>query len=224
MPRVREVAAGANVELEGGITLAFTTPILQWVAPDAAAVNPGLRRLILEREAGQRGVAVSNVGGWQSPTDLLDWPAPEIGALRGWIVAALKRMTALAPALRNAPPGSRTFQAHAWANVNRDGHYNRLHVHPGSHWSGVYYVSTGQPDPSVPENGRIEFMDPRHIGAALAVPGFMFGQKIFIQPREGLLVMFPSWLEHWVTPFRGTGERISIAFNLQLGTGAAGPA
>ena len=30
----------------------------------------------------------------------------------------------------------------------------------------------------------------------------------------GLLLMFPSWLNHFVNPFMGGGERISIAFNL----------
>jgi hypothetical protein len=28
--------------------------------------------------------------------------------------------------------------------------------------------------------------------------------------------MFPSWLLHQVRPYRGTAERISIAFNLSL--------
>jgi hypothetical protein len=27
--------------------------------------------------------------------------------------------------------------------------------------------------------------------------------------------VFPSWLNHLVHPFRGGGERISIAFNIQ---------
>ena len=28
--------------------------------------------------------------------------------------------------------------------------------------------------------------------------------------------MFPGWLNHFVNPFKGTGERISIAFNLDV--------
>jgi uncharacterized protein (TIGR02466 family) len=42
-----------------------------------------------------------------------------------------------------------------WAIVNPPGASNRAHIHPGSLWSGVYYVKA-------PENsGQIEFLDPR---------------------------------------------------------------
>ena len=30
------------------------------------------------------------------------------------------------------------------------------------------------------------------------------------------MLVFPSWHQHMVHPFFGTGERISIAFNIQL--------
>ena len=32
-------------------------------------------------------------------------------------------------------------------------------------------------------------------------------------PKPGQVLLFPSWLHHYVNPFRGKGERISIAFN-----------
>jgi len=31
-----------------------------------------------------------------------------------------------------------------------------------------------------------------------------------------MLVAFPSWLQHAVRPYRGTGTRISIAINLSV--------
>ena len=33
----------------------------------------------------------------------------------------------------------------SWANINKDGHWNRLHSHAGATWSGVYYI---QSDPA----------------------------------------------------------------------------
>jgi len=33
-------------------------------------------------------------------------------------------------------------------------------------------------------------------------------------PREGVMLIFPNWLYHHVTPFRGAGERISISCNI----------
>ena len=44
------------------------------------------------------------------------------------------------------PPRVR-YRAYGWANINRPGDYNMLHVHPGNHWSVVYYVATGRLNP-----------------------------------------------------------------------------
>jgi hypothetical protein len=37
-----------------------------------------------------------------------------------------------------------------------------------------------------------------------------------VDPLPGLMVMFPGWLKHMVHPFFGSGERISISFNLYV--------
>jgi len=37
-----------------------------------------------------------------------------------------------------------------------------------------------------------------------------------IDPVPGLMVFFPSWLKHIVHPYRGTGERISISYNVTI--------
>ena len=44
----------------------------------------------------------------------------------------------------------------------------------------------------------------------------MFGRAVLVQPKPGMLVVFPAWLEHWVHPFYGRGERISIAVNIDI--------
>ena len=57
------------------------------------------------------------------------------------------------------------------------------------------------------------------------LPGQPFGAQLQITPQAGTMLMFPSWLHHWVRPFQGTGERISIAFNVRVrfrGTGSPG--
>ena len=30
------------------------------------------------------------------------------------------------------------------------------------------------------------------------------------------MLVFPSWVRHYVTPYHGRGERISIAFNVRM--------
>ena len=78
-----------------------------------------------------------------------------------------------------------------------------------------YDVGT-YPDPAHPMSGMFEFHDPRPAAAAMPLPGFDFGSKFLVRPTAGVMLVFPSWHLHMVHPFFGTGERISIAFNIQL--------
>ena len=39
-------------------------------------------------------------------------------------------------------------------------------------------------------------------------------QIVKTRPTTGMLILFPSWLVHSVTPWQGTGLRISVAINL----------
>jgi Putative 2OG-Fe(II) oxygenase len=50
----------------------------------------------------------------------------------------------------------------------------------------------------------------------VATPGEPFGQKLVIKPEPGMIVIFPSWMYHFVNPFHGDGERISVAFNVAV--------
>jgi len=215
-----------NVAMTPDITLAFGVPVMIQMMPGAAPLNAGLRRIILEREQASAGKSKSNAGGWHSEETLLSWPEPEIGTLRGWIDGAVQRMCRL-PLREQADALRLAFTAKAWANVNRRGHYNNLHCHTGSHWSVVYYVATGEEEPGHQFNGMLELRDPRPAAIHGRLPAFMFGRGMNVRPQPGLLVMFPAWIEHWVHPFFGSGERISIAVNIDVtryDVGAGSPA
>ena len=86
---------------------------------------------------------------------------------------------------------------HSWVNINEKGNWNFPHNHIGTDLSGVYYVKVPK------DSGQIVFFDPRKIESAMGV-----------QPVEGNLFMFPSYLEHMVTPSESNETRISIAFNI----------
>lgn len=192
----------------------FATPMLRWRAPDADTLNPILRAAILAREAAAPSSQFSNVGGWQSAPDFLDDPEPCIAALRRHMVMLLRHVMAI-------PTGGDPARIEGqlgivgWANVNRPGDFNRVHDHPGGHWSGVYYVSTGQLEAEAPFNGAIEFLDPRP-SADSPVPGYRTGSALAVDPAAGDFILFPSWVQHYVMPFRGSGERISVAFNARV--------
>jgi uncharacterized protein (TIGR02466 family) len=207
-----------EIPLSETLTAAFATPIFRRVWPEAGPVNDGLKRVIFERERAEPNVGRSVVGGWHSRDDLLDWKQPEIATLRSWIGAAIQEMTQFArPDIGASGPVNVDLDGGAWANILRDGGYHKIHNHPDCDWSGVYYVAAGQTDPDgPPENGMIEFLDPRMAATSPGPSGPEAMPKLRVAPAPGLMIVFPSWLYHYVNTFRGTGERISIAFNVRL--------
>ncbi|MBC6417262.1 MAG: hypothetical protein GDA47_05585, partial [Rhodospirillales bacterium] len=104
------------------------------------------------------------------------------------------------------------------------GDSNEFHCHPGSFWSGCYYVDDGGIAGARNADGAFEMMDPRGPGPALYAPhlayampqGLSPGSNEIVQPHSGLMLLFPAWLLHQVRPYRGDGLRISIAFNLSI--------
>jgi uncharacterized protein (TIGR02466 family) len=198
----------------------FATPIVITDVPDAPALSAGLRRAIGEREKSHPGTQHSNLGGWQSTWDMDRWGGAPAIKLLAIARNVANRMTTD----REGKPVAITWKANIWANVNRTGHGNEFHSHPGSFWSGVYYVDDGgiAADPSL--GGELEFMDPRGPGPAMYAPqlafampgGLSVGANEVVRPQTGRLVMFPAWVLHQVRPYRGMAERISIALNLSL--------
>jgi uncharacterized protein (TIGR02466 family) len=198
----------------------FATPVVIGDVPDAARLNVELRNAIEVHRRTHAGTQHSNLGGWQSEWDMDRWGgAPALKLL------AIGRNTANRVTTdRQGRPVSVSWRANMWANVNQSGHANEFHSHPGSFWSGVYYVDDGGigADPGL--GGELEFMDPRGPGPAMYAPhlgfampgGLSVGANETVPPKSGRLVMFPSWVLHQVRPYRGNGERISIAFNLSL--------
>jgi len=181
--------------------------------PGAEFLNKGLRRHVLDLERSSPGRTVSNAGGFQSDGNLFAVATAELKILAQAIELGWRSLCrSLVP---DQPELERqTLELNGWANINRDGHYNRAHSHAGVHWSGVYYVAAGQPDAAIANNGVLELIDPRDLGGVVPTPGFPVGHSLIVKPEPGLLVLFPGWLQHWVTPYRGKGERISIAFNV----------
>ncbi len=208
------MAKGLNQVRTDGISELFVTPLFRRQYPGAAALNRRLEEIVLERERTAPAHNRSNVGGWQSERDLLEWPHPELATLRDWVVEALKEMTGFALGGQPFKIGG-SLQVMAWANVLRRGNYNRIHHHPGFSWSAVYYVNLGGA-PVSEADGLIEFIDPRGAVNMVATPGRPFDQKVRVRPRAGEMILVPSWLQHYVNAYEGADVRISIAFNISM--------
>ena len=155
------------------------------------------------REQDPQPAGRTNRGGWNSRDQaVLDMPA--FAALKEAIVKLAQ--AALHETLGSLPG----FRLQSWINIHDRGGFNFLHVHEGSLLCGCFYLQ-------VPEgSGPLVFRDPRPgvIHAGITGNGANAYKDIRLAPSDGLLVLFPSWLEHYVEPHDGDRPRIAVPFNL----------
>lgn len=194
----------------------FVTDRLQ--SPAGIAV---LREAILAEQARDgAGVQISNIGGWHSNAQMIEWGGEAARAL------AYKAMTMADAATVNlgaAAGREYGWMPEMWANVGGRGSANQYHAHPGSLWSAVAYIDDGydgSDDPAL--GGELQLLDPRMPMVRMTAPdlrlkdadGQVQSNEPLIRPQTGMIVLFPSWLQHAVRAFHGSGTRISIAINL----------
>ena len=199
--------------MQFALTTAFPTLIGRFQVPDAEGINQDLQALIMAEETQYPSLGRSNIGGWHSRPDFLSRRDPAVSALTAWLTWALRQMID-ATAGANAFNG--TLSTSAWATICRAGAYHAPHSHPDSAWSGVYYVDPGTESPDQPLSGVLEFLDPRAGVDAVTAPGDPYGEPFRVRPQAGLLVVFPSWLYHWVHPYAGKTPRVAVSFNATL--------
>lgn len=194
-------------------TMTFATPLVTFPWPDSEDLNRELKAVILDAEKKSRGIVKSNMGGWHSELGIFSWKEPCIETLRDRVYNAASEFTRNS-IIRPKAKFTVNYRLDGWANIVRSGDYHSPHNHPNNLWSGVYYVSIGEADADLSRNGHLELLDPRMGPNMVGIPDSLFEVRYSIPPKEGLMVLFPSWLVHHVHPFIGTGERISVAFNI----------
>jgi uncharacterized protein (TIGR02466 family) len=110
----------------------------------------------------------------------------------------------------------RTFRYHcdefkiilSWANKSDQNGAHRMHVHPNSFISGIYYVSEN-PSPTFFEDPRYQIRS-----GWLVATEHEVNNNVWPCPSEtGNLVLFPSWLPHYTDAQPFEGWRWTISFN-----------
>lgn len=161
-------------------------------------------------------IEVSNVNGWHSPQTFFKEEYQSFKYLASEIVKFVERATvSIAPSIKQR---KLVWQSQAWVNINSNIGFNAPHDHPNFMWSGVYYVQV--PKEMTGKEGNLEFLDPRSNIASIAGPltemKQFFASNVAFKPEKGRIVIFPSYLTHWVYPHFSETDRISVAFNLRL--------
>ncbi len=97
----------------------------------------------------------------------------------------------------------------SWMNIKPRGVGHPLHSHQNNYLSGVYYVKT-------PEGAdSISFHDTRaERRVILQTP--LTARTMHLPIKTGVLIMFPSWLQHTVEANPTDEIRVSLAFNIMF--------
>jgi uncharacterized protein (TIGR02466 family) len=206
-----------DFNIKQSLTMLFATPLVIHDWPNSEQFNRDLAELIYgSKKADKHGYGTrSNAGGWQSPGTLITWKDPAVETFRQRIE---KLVGNLLQEVARDTGKNRSFRLliDAWANINKKGDYNVVHTHPNCMWSGVYYVQRGEPDKSIPYSGLLELLDPREAANYIQIRHSVFDGREFVENIPGRMLLWPSWVKHWVHPFQGEGDRISIAFNVNV--------
>lgn len=215
------MAAGSpDVRVKAELLGLFETPVLHGRVADAGALVKALGEKVRARMTTHPGIGRSNVGGWHSPSDMLDWGGDAARTLADTAIKMAKRLSQF----DGRDVGSYKWSVRMWANVSPPGAINMSHAHPGVLWAAVFYVDLGDPPASGEAGGELFFEDPRFPVPQMRLPGFRMvgidGQSQPIEhrlaPAVGDLAVFPCWLRHGVRPHNGAGNRISIAMNIDV--------
>jgi tetratricopeptide (TPR) repeat protein len=152
-------------------------------------------------------------GGTQTPDQLFGKGHVLVEKIRGRIDEAIGRYIREMKQDENHPFLSRRARdfrhVGSWSSRLRDCGFHINHIHPLGWISSCYYVAVPKAVEDVSaRQGWIKFGEP-----GLDVP-LKNAVRRAIQPRAGLLVLFPSYMWHGTIPFHDAQPRTTIAFDI----------
>lgn len=212
-PPYQATSGGVDTAVAGSMLSLFPTLVVNHLLTNVADLNAELARLIVRVAGEEPNAPTSNVGGFHSTPDFINREDACVVALREQLQRVIVELTKMV--LRpTAADRKLHFQMQGWASLLRHGDYHAIHSQPAHFWSGIYYVNDNETVAGHPLSGKLELIDPR-AGAAIANPRetTLYGRYL-VDPQAGQLLIFPAWLTHCTHSYFGTGERISVDFNV----------
>ena len=164
-----------------------------------------------QREENSEGLVRSNVGGWHSCDNYHTFDNP----LNSFLMTGLKEIASI----RMFKPKTTITVLQMWININNKGDYNKKHCHPNCDLSGTFWIK-------VPQNsGDLLFVNPSEFAEANLMDYYSeeFKDRFVVYPSfefypvEGRVCFWPSHLYHGVGRNDSGEDRISVAFNLNIG-------
>ncbi len=196
--------------MNSNMHLFFSTPIWASKIDNYEKTNQKMLKYIIDLQNNNpEGILKSNFKGWHSEDFNMkdEQPINFINSIKNNINTALNDM---GWDLANQSVKIKSV----WAIINEKDAWNQKHHHSNSDLSAAYYVSAHD------NCGDIVFYDPRpapvHNHPISKSPNNLNATVNSVKPEPGMLVLFPSYLEHSVNPNLSNEKRIVISFNLSL--------
>ena len=172
-------------------------PIITKPIPGWEEINPLLEKGI--RSAGDKQKRSTNVKA--DMTDTRMWEPNQPAHEQFNIICK----HALELGLANSPPQSvkhlRLAVTDCWGVVYRKDEFTLQHDHWPALWSFGYYINVS------PDCAPIVFPDANHA----------------VQPKNGMMCMFPGWVSHYVPKQQSNQDRVMLAGNITHLFGMAAP-
>ena len=192
------------------LNLIFPTPVWTSIVPNFKQINEKMLNYIKSLQSSNPiGKNKSNLNGWHSENFNLEDEEPKFFAnsISSIINESFNDMS------WDLQKNKSKITA-MWSIINPKNASNLRHIHPNNSISSAYYVKASE------NSGDIVFYDPRSantIKAPVVSNSNKLNSNTFtVQPKEGLLVLFPSYLHHSVNRNDSEEERIVISFNINL--------
>jgi tetratricopeptide (TPR) repeat protein len=168
------------------------------------------RALTVLHRATHRPIAQSLRGGTQTARQDLPMDDPVVADFMRMLDAPIRDYIARLDATSPHPVDRRKRDSYrvsgSWSVLLSPGGFHVDHVHPQGWLSSAYYV----------ELPRVARDDTRAAWLKFGEPGVKVGlpAEHYIEPRAGLLVLFPSYFWHGTVPFHEGGGRLTAAFDV----------
>ena len=192
------------------LNLLFSTPVWTMLVDDYESINAEMLNYIKSLQAEDpKGINKSNISGWHSKAFDM-----EHASVLNFFNKIQNNLNKAIIDLGWNNPSNKFKITSSWSIINKKGSSNNRHIHSDNYISAAYYIRA-------PEGcGDILFYDPREAKVIRKPKGIdgnpLSADVVNIKPKEGLLVLFPSYLYHSVEENITDNERVVISFNLDI--------
>ena len=196
------------INLNYDIEKLFTVPIHRLEIDNFKSTRDLLIKYAYDlKNLGREGRNASNRGGWQSdPFEIKDCN----DVLQDLLVNVISNI----PSFRE----NIDVRCDGWVNINPPEALNVTHNHPNCDIAGVLWIK-------IPKNsGNFTFVSPYDFLSYVEMFSYKkefkkelnYYHNYKFTPQEGSLLLFPSHLQHRVSPNKSNEDRISVSFNIKL--------